>query len=64
MSALLPTLCVTLNGYLSPGPPRSTQVVASLGDFESVLKVVKEDVSLASVKQWRNSLGLLELGCS
>lgn len=43
---------------------RSTQVVASLGDFESVLKVVKEDVSLASVKQWRNSCGLRELGCS
>ena len=38
--------------------------MAILGDFESVSKVVKEDVSLASVKQRRNSRGLRELGCS
>lgn len=43
---------------------RSTQVVASIGYFESFSKVVKEDVNLASLRLWRNSHGLWGLGCS
>lgn len=53
MGAPLPTRGITLRGHLPPGPPRSAQVVASPGDFEGVSKVVKEVISLASVRQWR-----------